>query len=1006
MSVRSKSSILLIILSFCYTAFSGVVTFTKQPALIPNGSGYNAEFELSALTDVEVSIIKESTKEVVRHLASGVLGPNSPYPLQKNSTAQTIYWDGTDDFGVAVINAASCKLRVRAGMTPELDTMIGESPYAFHRTINGITAGSDGKMYVYGSYPRPSHHGTTMMTVRRYSAAGTYEKTLWPVPAGLPINSVQPLNVLATANGYLPRSQAGDVPQFGGSPLAYEESAMLSQLVNNAAFIYDMREYRYLLLNGDGSVLDTGRIIKQPALPLTNQYNGPWPTGCGYLTMSPDQKYFLLSGYRASNYDTTKKVWWPSDTGFWREGQVYKVDFATGTASSFISIPLDSLPKTVDQYRATIGPFYTSASISFMSSFHGTAFDNQGRVYVCDRLRREVGVYDTNGIKVSALPVVDPDVVAVSSRTGAVYVLSRQYTAYQIGTSKLTKFKAYNDTNRTVVAKVFTGTPAYTPIVNDKSLMEQSCSHECLYTNPAIRAKTAAVEDERKGPVAFLTKLSLCLQETGTTTKIWVNSLNGSNAFSDSSLSSIRAFEDNGTSINKVIDFWNNTRGISTGYDRVAVDRKTETVFINDSWNTLSKISNWSNPTPVRCRTTSGTFLDAADMTVSPDGKYLYISKWTYPEHPILRYSLDSLHAPVNFAAKGTNIAVAGVKQRYGAGVSDRGIAVTPKGLIYAITSQDTLLIFDTTGARVNDTLLKSQVSIGGIRADLKGNLYVGMLLRSPSHVIPSEFQSYKAYTAGTGAVVKMRLDTQVTVATNSNLTLRVPLGASKVYSQPISPFSNAYTADYRVPSSSASCVCRRPRHDVDAYGRIFMPHTVTAQIFVSDNEGNTITSFGTYGNVDSKGAGSTIPVNGIPFAWPTGIAASEDYMYITDMVNARLVRVRMAYALDNVPGFTSQRHGSPSFAKGPALSIFPNPFNPASELSVSLPSQENVTITVFSADGKFIKELKRGAMNRGETKIVWDGNDSKGMHASAGIYLFKLKTKTKTVSIKGILAR
>ncbi len=40
--------------------------------------------------DKDVSGLGRGT--VVRHLASGVLGPNAPEPFQKNSLRQTIYW--------------------------------------------------------------------------------------------------------------------------------------------------------------------------------------------------------------------------------------------------------------------------------------------------------------------------------------------------------------------------------------------------------------------------------------------------------------------------------------------------------------------------------------------------------------------------------------------------------------------------------------------------------------------------------------------------------------------------------------------------------------------------------------------------------------------------------------------------------------------------------------------------------------------------------------------------
>ena len=46
--------------------------------------------------------IEDAKGKVVRHLVAGMLGKNPPAPLQPNSLAQTLTWDGKDDFGKAL----------------------------------------------------------------------------------------------------------------------------------------------------------------------------------------------------------------------------------------------------------------------------------------------------------------------------------------------------------------------------------------------------------------------------------------------------------------------------------------------------------------------------------------------------------------------------------------------------------------------------------------------------------------------------------------------------------------------------------------------------------------------------------------------------------------------------------------------------------------------------------------------------------------------------------------
>ena len=75
------------------------VTFTRKPEAVKDGDGVKISFAVSAPTDVEVAVLGADEK-VVRHLAAGVLGGKNPPPAPlKAGQAQSIAWDGKDDFG-------------------------------------------------------------------------------------------------------------------------------------------------------------------------------------------------------------------------------------------------------------------------------------------------------------------------------------------------------------------------------------------------------------------------------------------------------------------------------------------------------------------------------------------------------------------------------------------------------------------------------------------------------------------------------------------------------------------------------------------------------------------------------------------------------------------------------------------------------------------------------------------------------------------------------------------
>jgi hypothetical protein len=69
----------------------------------------------------------------------------------------------------------------------------------------------------------------------------------------------------------------------------------------------------------------------------------------------------------------------------------------------------------------------------------------------------------------------------------------------------------------------------------------------------------------------------------------------------------------------------------------------------------------------------------------------------------------------------------------------------------------------------------------------------------------------------------------------------------------------------------------------------------------VIDNAGNEILRFGTYGNRDSMGGlkGDLVPTKDIPLGWPNSVDATDDYIYVGDVINGRLLRIAKTFAAE-----------------------------------------------------------------------------------------------------------
>jgi len=75
-------------------------------------------------------------------------------------------------------------------------------------------------------------------------------------------------------------------------------------------------------------------------------------------------------------------------------------------------------------------------------------------------------------------------------------------------------------------------------------------------------------------------------------------------------------------------------------------------------------------------------------------------------------------------------------------------------------------------------------------------------------------------------------------------------------------------------------------------------------------------------------------------------------------------------------------------FAMGPN---YPNPFNPATTISFSLPEAQNVIMAVYGVDGRRVTTLVRGRLGPGVHEVVWTGRDDGGKAVATGTYFYRI---------------
>jgi flagellar hook assembly protein FlgD len=78
------------------------------------------------------------------------------------------------------------------------------------------------------------------------------------------------------------------------------------------------------------------------------------------------------------------------------------------------------------------------------------------------------------------------------------------------------------------------------------------------------------------------------------------------------------------------------------------------------------------------------------------------------------------------------------------------------------------------------------------------------------------------------------------------------------------------------------------------------------------------------------------------------------------------------------------------------SMQVYPNPFNPTTTFSFSLPQDATAEVAVFNAVGQRVKMLANEAFTAGMHKVVWEGRDDDNKAVSSGIYFYRLTTDGK----------
>lgn len=83
-----------------------------------------------------------------------------------------------------------------------------------------------------------------------------------------------------------------------------------------------------------------------------------------------------------------------------------------------------------------------------------------------------------------------------------------------------------------------------------------------------------------------------------------------------------------------------------------------------------------------------------------------------------------------------------------------------------------------------------------------------------------------------------------------------------------------------------------------------------------------------------------------------------------------------------------------------------PNPFNPNTRISFTIPEAEHVQLQIFNVNGRKVRTLVDGSLEAGEHTYEWDSTDDAGRKVATGVYFYRLTAGDVTATKKMTLIK
>jgi hypothetical protein len=117
-------------------------------------------------------------------------------------------------------------------------------------------------------------------------------------------------------------------------------------------------------------------------------------------------------------------------------------------------------------------------------------------------------------------------------------------------------------------------------------------------------------------------------------------------------------------------------------------------------------------------------------------------------------------------------------------------------------------------------------------------------------------------------------------------------------------------------------------------------------------------------------------------------VRSYEDTLYVYTNASASPTEVALSGTGDTPTGITREGDNIPTVYE--LYQNFPNPFNPSTTIKFALPTQSQVSVTIYDILGRQVKILVNDKLQAGYYHFTWDAS-----RFASGVYFYRIAAQS-----------